>query len=79
MERFADCTTQLERLAWYRSVARRYLDAVNAGDLEGVLELYAVGAEVADPVFERGFMGKRALRTFYEAYWGSDDVVPDAI
>lgn len=70
MERFADCTTQLERLAWYRATARRYIEAVNAGDLEAVLACYADNAEVVDPVFERGFMGKRALRMFYETVVG---------
>lgn len=70
MERFADCSTQLDRLAWYRATAQRYLDAVNAGDLEGVLACYADDAEVFDPVFERGFVGKRALRMFYETVVG---------
>lgn len=66
MERFTDCKTQIERIEWYRSMARRYIEAVNSGDLEGVLACFADDAEVWDPMFERGFFGKRALRMFYE-------------
>lgn len=63
---FADCTTPSERIDWYRSVVLRYVAAVNSSDLEGVLSCFADDAEVWDPMFERGFMGKRALRLFYE-------------
>jgi hypothetical protein len=66
MNRFSDCGSQLEKLAWYRAMAQRYVDAVNGHDLEGVLACFADDAEVFDPMFERGFMGKRALRMFYE-------------
>lgn len=66
MNSFRDCTTQDQRLEWYRAVAHRYVAAVNSHDLEGVLACFAEDAQVWDPMFERGFMGKRALRLFYE-------------
>ena len=49
-----------------RRYARRYVDAVNARDLEGILSVFSDDAEVEDPVFKRSFKGKDALREFYE-------------
>jgi steroid Delta-isomerase len=66
MEEFSQCTTQLERVAWYKAVARRYIDAVNGGDVDAILACYAEDAEVHDPVFQRTMTGKDELRTFYE-------------
>jgi len=50
------------------ATARRYIDAVNAGDVATILSLYAPDALIQDPVGrpEREFRGTEALRKFYE-------------
>lgn len=67
MEHFSPNSTQTEKIAHYRRVARAYVEAVNAGDVEAVLACYADDAEVHDPLGQRDFRGKAALREFYEA------------
>lgn len=62
---FSPAMTQDEKTAYYRVMVQRYVDALNARDLEGILAVYAEDAEVHDPVFERSFYGKPALRDFY--------------
>lgn len=62
---FSPSMPQEEKIAYYRDMVRRYVDALNAKDLEGILAVYAEDAEVHDPIFERAFHGKRALREFY--------------
>lgn len=49
------------------AVARSYIAAVNAGDVEAILFLYAPDAIVQDPVGleNREFHGTEALRVFY--------------
>ncbi len=49
-----------------RSTADAYLAALTAGDLEAVLDLYAEGATVEDPVGGGTVhQGKAAIREFY--------------
>jgi steroid delta-isomerase len=49
-------------------IARRYIAAVNARDVEAILSLYAPNALVQDPTGrgDREFRGTGALREFYE-------------
>lgn len=56
---------QEEKIAFYQDRARHYIASVNGKDLEAILELFADDAVVEDPVFERQFSGKDALRQFY--------------
>lgn len=43
----------------------RYIDLLNAGDLEGVMALYAEDATVEDPVGASLHQGQAAIRDFY--------------
>ena len=47
------------------SVVLRYIDALNAGDLEGIVALYADDATVEDPVGSAALQGLPAIRAFY--------------
>ena len=47
------------------AVVQRYVDALNAGDLEGIVALYAADATVEDPVGSPPHVGIEAVRTFY--------------
>lgn len=46
-------------------VVQRYIDALNAGDLEGIVALYAEDATVEDPVGSSVQRGLPAIRGFY--------------
>ncbi|MDR2298325.1 MAG: nuclear transport factor 2 family protein [Comamonas sp.] len=46
-------------------VVQRYVAALNAGDLEGILALYADNATVEDPVGSEPQRGIEAIRVFY--------------
>lgn len=48
-----------------KAAMRRYADRLNAGDLEGVLALYADDATLEDPVGSTVQHGKDAIRAFY--------------
>ena len=48
-----------------KAAMRAYIDCFNAGDLEGVLDLYAENASAEDPVGTPVHQGKDALRQFY--------------
>lgn len=48
-----------------QAAMRRYVELLNAGDLEGVLALYADDATVEDPVGNPPQRGKEAIRAFY--------------
>jgi len=50
------------------ATARRFIDAVNAGDVDAILSLYAPDALVQDPVGrpDREFQGAAELRRFYQ-------------
>ncbi len=48
-----------------KAAMRAYIDRFNAGDLEGVLALYADNASAEDPVGTPLHQGKGALRFFY--------------
>lgn len=46
-------------------VVQRYVAALNAGDLEGIVALYADDATVEDPVGSEPQRGIEAIRAFY--------------
>ncbi len=48
-----------------KAAMQAYIDRFNAGDLEGVLALYADNASAEDPVGTPLHQGKKALRQFY--------------
>jgi steroid delta-isomerase len=48
-----------------KAAMQAYVDRFNAGDLEGVLALYADNASAEDPVGTSFHQGKEALRKFY--------------
>jgi steroid delta-isomerase len=48
-----------------KAAMQAYVDRFNAGDLEGVLALYADNASAEDPVGTPLHQGKEALRQFY--------------
>lgn len=48
-----------------RAVAR-YIETVSAGDLDGILSLYAEDATLEDPVGSAPVVGHAAIRAFYE-------------
>ena len=49
-----------------KAVMRAYVERLNAGDLEGILALYADDATVEDPVGVDIQRGTAAIRAFYE-------------
>lgn len=49
-----------------KTVMRSYVERLNAGDLEGVLALYADDATVEDPVGADVRRGAAEIRAFYE-------------
>lgn len=49
-----------------KAVMRSYVERLNAGDLEGVLALYAADATVEDPVGADVRRGAADIRAFYE-------------
>ena len=49
-----------------KDVLRRYLDSFNAGDVEGILALFAPDAVVEDPYGNEPVVGLDDLRKFYE-------------
>ena len=49
-----------------KAVMRKYVDVVNAGDLEGVLALFADDATVEDPVGSPPCRGMAEIRKFYD-------------
>ena len=49
-----------------KAVMRAYVERLNAGDLEGILALYADDATVEDPVGTDICKGAAAIRAFYE-------------
>lgn len=48
-----------------RAAMQAYLDALNADDLQGILDLYADDATVEDPVGGEPRVGKAAITEFY--------------
>jgi steroid delta-isomerase len=46
-------------------VVQRYVAALNAGDLDGIVALYAADATVEDPVGTEPKRGIEAIRAFY--------------
>ena len=48
-----------------KATMRAYIERLNAGDLEGVLALFAPDATVEDPVGAGQHQGMEALRAFY--------------
>ncbi len=48
-----------------KTAMRQYVERLNAGDLEGVLALYADDATVEDPVGTPAQCGKATIREFY--------------
>ena len=49
------------------TAALTYFEHVNAGDVEGILALFADDAHVISPLTgEEGIRGKAALRAFYQ-------------
>ncbi len=48
-----------------KATMRAYIECLNAGDLEGVLALFAPDATVEDPVGTGPHQGMDALRAFY--------------
>lgn len=51
--------------SFMKAAMQSYIEHFNAGDIEGVLELYAENASVEDPVGTPAHQGKDALRQFY--------------
>lgn len=49
------------------AVVHRYVDALNAGDLDAIVTLYADDATVEDPVGSLPHEGRAAIRAFYAA------------
>ena len=49
-----------------KAAMRTYVERLNAGDLEGVLALYAADASVEDPVGTGERRGTAEIRAFYE-------------
>ncbi|NKY52187.1 nuclear transport factor 2 family protein [Nocardia vermiculata] len=49
-----------------KDVLRRYLDSFNAGDVDGILALFAPDAVVEDPYGNEPVVGLDDLRKFYE-------------
>lgn len=47
------------------AVVHRYVDALNASDLDGIVALYADDATVEDPVGSEPQRGIEAIRAFY--------------
>jgi steroid delta-isomerase len=47
------------------AVVQAYMDALNAGDLEAIVALYADDATVEDPVGSAPVAGREAIRAFY--------------
>jgi steroid Delta-isomerase len=62
---FKDLESQEDKVKYYVDVARRYIDAFNKRDLDGVLALFADDAVVCDPFGQRELTGKDALKEFY--------------
>ncbi|MGJ8669914.1 MAG: steroid Delta-isomerase [Oceanococcus sp.] len=48
-----------------RSAMQAYIDALNADDLQGIVDLYAEDATVEDPVGGEPKVGKAAITEFY--------------
>lgn len=49
----------------YRKAVEQYIDALNAADLERILDIYAEDATVEDPVGTEPYRGKQAIADFY--------------
>lgn len=47
------------------AVVRAYVQALNAGDLEAIVALYAEDGKVEDPVGSAPVVGRGAIRAFY--------------
>ncbi|AMO55496.1 steroid delta-isomerase [Endozoicomonas montiporae] len=54
-----------------------YVRLVNAGDVEGILELYAADAVVEDPVGTEPYVGIEAVARFYRQGLGKIDVATE--
>lgn len=48
-----------------QAVVHRYIQALNASDLEGIVSLYAPDAVIEDPVGSPTHRGHAAIRAFY--------------
>lgn len=62
---FSPSMSQEQKVEYYRATVRRYIAAVNGKDLEGILSIFAEGAQVHDPMYKREMVGMEALREFY--------------
>jgi steroid Delta-isomerase len=49
-----------------KSAVERYLASVSAGDIDGIVSLYAEDATLEDPVGSTPVRGHEAIRAFYE-------------
>jgi ketosteroid isomerase-like protein len=55
-----------------KTAALTYFERVNAGDIEGILALFADDAQVISPLTgEEGIRGKDALRAFYQNFFST--------
>ena len=54
-----------------KGVMQRYCELVTAGDLDGIVALYAEDAVVEDPVGSEPHRGRAAIREFYAASAGT--------
>jgi steroid delta-isomerase len=53
-----------------RSTVTSYLEHLSHGDVEGIMQLYADGASVEDPVGGEAVVGTEAIRGFYTSAAG---------
>lgn len=53
-----------------RQCMTRYVELVDAGDIDGILDLYAEDARVEDPVGSSPYIGIEAVAGFYRAGLG---------
>jgi steroid delta-isomerase len=54
-----------------REVFQSYVDRLSAGDIDGIVELFAEGAALEDPIGSPVQRGRAAIRAFYEASKGA--------
>lgn len=66
--KFNKSATQEEKVEYYKSVLRTYIDKVRKKDVDGICALYAEDAVIEDPIgLESGIRkGAAEIREFYE-------------
>ena len=62
-----------------KDAMRRYTELITAGDLEGIVQLYAEDATVEDPVGSDPHVGHDAIREFYKKAEGIEMVLDGAV